>query len=86
MASDTDAAPDVIIADYRLPGEATGIEVVKRIRALSDTPLPAVLITGDTASMILHEAQMNECILVHKPLDAETLYTLLCNLCRRRQL
>jgi signal transduction histidine kinase/CheY-like chemotaxis protein len=83
LASDTDAGPDVIIADYRLPGEATGIEAVNRIRALSGIPIPAVLITGDTESMILHEAKMNECILVHKPLDAETLYTLLCNLCRR---
>jgi signal transduction histidine kinase/CheY-like chemotaxis protein len=82
IARDTDAAPDVIIADYRLPGEATGIEVVKSIRALSNAPIPAVLITGDTASMVLREAQMNHCILMHKPLDTETLYALLCNLCR----
>lgn len=74
------AAPDVIITDYRLPGDLSGIEVARNIRAEMSAPIPAVLITGDTASQVLREAQANDCILMYKPVDAETLYTLLCHL------
>lgn len=80
---ETGVVPDVIITDYRLPGDISGIEIVGKIRAEVGTPVPCLVITGDTASHVLRDAQTSHCILLHKPVDAETLYALLCNLrCR----
>jgi CheY-like chemotaxis protein len=79
LAEQVVGAPDVIIADYRLPGTVSGIDLIRKLRMLFGT-IPAVVITGDTEPSILREAQANECILMHKPLDAATLYNLLVNL------
>jgi signal transduction histidine kinase len=79
-------APDVIIADYRLPGEDSGIAVVRNIRRSLNTPVPAVLMTGDSAPGVLREARENDCILMPKPVDPEALYALLCNLRRHSSL
>ena len=38
---------DVVIADYRLPGEHTGLEVIERIRRLTGRSMPSILLSGD---------------------------------------
>jgi len=39
--------PDVIIADYRLPGELTGAQIVDDLRQSYEVEIPAILFTGD---------------------------------------
>jgi CheY-like chemotaxis protein len=39
--------PDVIICDYHLPGDQSGIDVIQSLRALFATDIPAILFTGD---------------------------------------
>ncbi len=39
--------PDLIIADYFLPGSQTGTEAIRRIRAYCNTPVPSIVLTGD---------------------------------------
>ena len=45
------AAPplDLLIVDYCLRRHASGIETIARLRELAGTPVPALVITGDTA-------------------------------------
>ncbi len=59
---------DVIAADYRLPNNVTGIDVIQRFEILSGYKLPAFLITGDTAPERLQEAISYGLPLLHKPL------------------
>ena len=68
--------PDLIICDYRLrDGEtASSPSSVKYIERI-----PAVLITGDTASDRLQEAQEGALILVHKPVAEIKLRATVCN-------
>jgi len=40
--------PDLLVSDYRLPGY-DGVELVRRVRAITSDTLPVVLMTGDTA-------------------------------------
>lgn len=75
--------PDVVIADYRLPGSLSGLDLIGRIRDGAGERVAAVLITGDTSPTLLNQARASDCILLHKPVDAMTLHSLLCNLCRQ---
>lgn len=71
----TDCAqrPDIVIADYRLGEERTGVEAIKRLRELYMANLPAILITGDTAPERLREAEELNITLLHKPIDGDKL-------------
>lgn len=72
--------PDILITDYRLPG-ANGVEVIRRVRQASAIDdLPAVLITGDTSAQELEAAARDGCTVLHKPVDAQQLMTLIRSL------
>jgi len=40
--------PDVIVADYFLPGGRTGTDAIRQIRAYCNAPVPSIVLTGDT--------------------------------------
>ena len=60
--------PDVIISDFRLRENLTGIDVIEQLRLQLNQVVPAILITGDTAPDRLQQAQESGLILLHKPL------------------
>jgi signal transduction histidine kinase len=72
--------PEVIISDYRLRGNHTGVEAITSLRARLGEPLPALLITGDTAPERLREAQASGIPLLHKPVAPGKLYRKLVEL------
>ena len=59
--------PDLVIADYRLRGDANGIDAIARIRALTQDTLPAVLVTGDSGIAQLREVRESKLKVLHKP-------------------
>jgi HAD superfamily hydrolase (TIGR01450 family) len=61
--------PELIIVDYHLAAKITGKELIFQIRELLGKPLPAVIITGDTAPERLKEMDAPICPLLHKPLQ-----------------
>ncbi|GEO82929.1 PAS domain-containing hybrid sensor histidine kinase/response regulator [Pararhodospirillum oryzae] len=74
------APPDVIIADYRLDGAETGVEAVALIREAVGEPVPAVLLTGDTAPQRLREADASGLPVLHKPVKPDALRAVLADL------
>jgi PAS domain S-box-containing protein len=64
--------PDAVVADYRLPA-GNGFDVIRRIRALSGTHVPAVVMTGDTSTRDERIILPEGCALIHKPVDVEEL-------------
>jgi CheY-like chemotaxis protein/anti-sigma regulatory factor (Ser/Thr protein kinase) len=72
--------PDVIISDYRLREQRTGVEAIAAIRDLLGSEIPALLITGDTAPKRLREAQTSGIPLLHKPVSPSLLYRRLVEL------
>ncbi len=64
--------PDLVLADYQLGHQDTGIETVARLRELLPG-LPAVLVTGDTATHRLREAERSGLLLLHKPVTVARL-------------
>jgi CheY-like chemotaxis protein len=70
-------APDFIIADLRLRGDSTGIDAIRELRAELGNGIPAVLISGDTATEQLRKVSAAGLTMMHKPLKAVRLRALL---------
>ena len=76
-------APEVLISDYRLRAQSTGLDAIAAVRAELGSDLPAVLITGDTAAERLREALSGGVPLLHKPVAPSELYRALAGVLRR---
>lgn len=69
--------PDFIVADLRLRGDDTGIDAIRTLRAQLGEGIPAVLVSGDTATEQLRKVSAAGLTLMHKPLKAVRLRALL---------
>ena len=67
-----DMTPDILVADYRLPHDETGFNVIESLRAKTRN-LPAILLTGDTDPRLVREMAEHGVAVLHKPVDLETL-------------
>jgi len=74
--------PDLIICDYRLPNGQSGIAAIADLRKAFGAPVPAFLMSGDTAPERLREARQSGHQLLHKPLRAMALRTMINRLLR----
>lgn len=71
--------PDVILSDYRLREGRTGIEAIATLREAFG-PIPAALITGDTAPETIQAIRQSGLPLLHKPLKPAKLRAFLSHL------
>lgn len=70
--------PDLIISDYRLRDNKTGVEAVEAVhKALNDSEIPVVIISGDTEPARLQEVAQSGYILLHKPVKPAQLRVLM---------
>jgi PAS domain S-box-containing protein len=65
--------PDIVVSDYRLAEGETGFDVITAARAAMGADLPAMLITGDTDPKLIRSMADRGIVVLHKPLDLETL-------------
>lgn len=65
--------PNLILSDYRLQNNETGIELIKKIRKQKKSTIPAIIITGETGPDQLIEAKKSGFIIIHKPIKAAIL-------------
>ena len=77
LASMNGRVPDFIIADLRLRGDRNGIDAIRELRAKLGDGIPAVLISGDTATEQLRKVSAAGLTMMHKPLKAVRLRALL---------
>jgi CheY-like chemotaxis protein len=75
--------PDLIISDYRLSNQETGIEVIRRLCAEYNADIPAMLITGETRPEQLQEAHRSGFLVLHKPVPNSQLRAAIGNLLRQ---
>lgn len=66
-------APHMLMVDYRLRAGVTGGEVIALVQARFTQPIPAIIVTGDTAPERLREANEAGHPLLHKPVEPERL-------------
>jgi signal transduction histidine kinase len=70
--------PDLIIADHRLRGHS-GLEAITAVCAYTG-PVPALVVTGDTAPQTILQAMSGGYPVIHKPVDGERLARALASL------
>lgn len=63
-----------LISDYRLRENQTGAQVISHVREVLGRPVPALIITGDTAPARLRDARSSGIPLLHKPVSPSQLY------------
>ena len=69
----------VIISDFRLRNQETGIDAIRQVRAIQPGIYP-LLISGDTAQDRLQQAQASGIAFLHKPVAVEALIKHLQNI------
>lgn len=67
------AAPDVIVSDYHLTSDSTGIAAIERLRGHFGRHIPAVIMTADPSDGPAQDAKAAACALIHKPTDPDEL-------------
>ncbi|HYP67692.1 MAG TPA: hybrid sensor histidine kinase/response regulator [Thiobacillaceae bacterium] len=80
VLDETALKPDVVISDYRLPGDTNGVNVVEAFRSRYGADLPAVILTGDTAPESIQTLNQAGLAVLHKPLRPARLRSLLTHL------
>jgi len=70
------AAPDVVISDYHLADESTGVEVIRRVRERYRVEVPAFIVSGDTSQVVDEARDMPNSLLMRKPVNTELLLRL----------
>jgi signal transduction histidine kinase len=76
--------PELVISDFHLSDQRTGIEAIEQLRAAFGAPVPSFLVSGDISPALLEEAQHSGYHLLHKPVDPMQLRTMLNRLLKKR--
>jgi two-component system, sensor histidine kinase len=67
-------APDVLLCDYHLGRNESGVDAIRACRAALERVVPAILVTGDTSREMSRAAgEIGNCHLLSKPVNPETL-------------
>jgi signal transduction histidine kinase/ActR/RegA family two-component response regulator len=73
--------PEIVIADYRLPGGRSGLDTIVALRTQAGRDIPASIITGDLSAEIQACAQRAGVHFLHKPIQPKELSNLVRDLC-----
>lgn len=74
---------DMIVSDYQLANDTTGIEVFNLVRQHQNKQIPCILISGETGSAVETLASGNGYPLLHKPVKPAKLRSLIVYLLER---
>jgi signal transduction histidine kinase len=77
--------PDLVISDFHLSGQHTGIDAINQLRAAFGVDVPAFLVSGDISPSLLHEAQRSGHHLLHKPVGPMPLRAMLNRFLKKRE-
>ena len=72
--------PDIIIADYSLPGEVNGVQVIDQIRNELGYPVPAFIITGEADTSNIRKISDYGFHVLSKPVHPAKLRALISHL------
>ncbi|MGI9279289.1 MAG: hybrid sensor histidine kinase/response regulator [Endozoicomonas sp.] len=73
-------APDILLVDYRLDEEETGLELIERIRMKCDRLIPAILITADRQDSLQIQCREADIRFLGKPVKPAALRALISSL------
>jgi two-component system, chemotaxis family, CheB/CheR fusion protein len=72
--------PDLILADYNLPGGLNGLQAVAGLREMLSREVPVIILTGDISTDTLRDIARERCVQRNKPIKADELTRLIRSL------
>ncbi len=60
--------PDIVLADYHLDNDVTGVMALTALNEMLDEPLPGIMITADRTEAVAEEIKREGYTVLHKPL------------------
>ncbi len=74
---DLGAPPDIILADYQLDGEDTGLRTIEALRAETQDHIPAVMVTATRSDALLKAGEACDFAILNKPVKLARLRALI---------
>lgn len=71
--------PEIIVMDYHISTDQTGIQALAALRTFLDAKVPAILVTGDTSQDSERDAAIYKLPVLHKPVDSDALLAAINN-------
>jgi two-component system CheB/CheR fusion protein len=65
--------PDLILADYNLPGGLDGLRLAAKLRAAIGRNVPLIILTGDISTEALRDIGAEDCLQLNKPVKLDEL-------------
>lgn len=65
--------PDLLLADYNLPGALSGLEMAQKMRKNLSLSLPVIILTGDISTETLRAIASGDCLQLNKPVKRDVL-------------
>ncbi len=65
--------PDLILADYNLPHDMTGLQVAAKLRETGHREIPVVILTADISTAALRDISAFNCVQLNKPVKVAEL-------------
>ena len=65
--------PDLIVADYNLPGGMNGLDAAGTVRKRLHRQIPVIILTGDISTSALHKIASGDCVQLNKPVKSAEL-------------
>jgi two-component system CheB/CheR fusion protein len=65
--------PDLVLADYNLPGGRNGLQVATKLREQLEHRLPVIVLTGDISTATLRDIARLDCVRLNKPVKSSEL-------------
>lgn len=73
LVSNMASPPDLLISDFHLADESTGVDAVAEIRRRFDRIIPAFIVSGDTSKMVRDARSTENCAIMNKPVNTDLL-------------
>jgi len=73
LSHDNYPIPDLIISDYRLRDNKSGLDAVRAVYDYFKVKIPVIIITGDTSEQIISAITASNYALLLKPISSQTL-------------
>jgi signal transduction histidine kinase/CheY-like chemotaxis protein len=83
ILADTSFKPALILADYQLDNDVTGVEIIALVRSALGSQTPAIVITADRRDSTTQQVSKANCELLHKPVKPAELRALMQHLITR---
>jgi two-component system CheB/CheR fusion protein len=78
--------PDLILADFNLPGSINGLQIITQLRKTLHRSIPAIILTGDISRQTSRDVAFEHCTQLNKPAKLKEVIFVITSLLAQQRL